>query len=947
MQEISSRRIIMSEIKGMKYFLAIILVGLVLTSGYTGIIGHAESQDTELILRAAVQDEMKTNNILNSNDVWTSHVLWNCYEGVVQGNPNTLDPVPYILIGLETNGQPGIQENERMLPPKSTGFLPPSNAPGISNEWKHNESFQNPANSLTEAHKNRNQIIAYYDFTNVTFHDGEQADIRDVLFSYHILAMHPNWYTGIAPLMNDGGLSGGYSSERWLWVWQVDDGDTNDMTAALRFQITINYAQLWVDTLSIPLFPQHVWESTGELRLPDGTYRSNLHSDFGYAIDSGGYGVPTDHGELAEFNLMGVNGAMDWDPRADEVIGTGMFKFKEFIPGQHSKIVRNEEYLVMETGGLSIHKPHITAVLFIKYNSPTQATMALKRGDVDIILWSIPPDFINDLNNNPNITIVSNPEPGFFYLAFNMRKSMFGYPKNDPTLGDKGKHLRRAIAHIVNKKMIVDVYLQGYGIIAEGPVSSLNTFWFNSSLPKYDFNIQYAMDFMDQKGLVDGDSNIWRDIDLYEGGEQDGEIEIIAPTADYDPIRAQACLLIREDMRSAGINVKCTHLSFGALLDRINNRDFDMYILGWSIGSTDPDYLYSFFYSMNADRGQNYPGYRSEKFDEIILKSRSETDPSERQELIRWAQGILLEDLPYNVLYYRKNLEAYRSDRFTGWVVTAKGSIFNYWSLMNIKRPTNIFLRTTITVASAVSSNNSEPITVTVRDQDGNRVKDAMVNITVDLGNLTLGGNDYGNSWEGLSNINGQVSPNFRAPYIKPTNVSMVNGTKVSITVKASKGEYDDSALKSVFISVFPVGVPFLSVTIDLTHGDLVNEGESTEIDIRVRDQDQKEVDSTRVTIFATPTDLTIAPNNGTTSNGGKLEGIVLTAPEVDEDTVYTIQASPSKASHKGINGTTDLTVIDVIDDFEPDDFTFIILIAVISIIAASSVVYFLRRRRR
>jgi ABC-type transport system substrate-binding protein len=913
-----------------------IVVGVLAFGGFSGTMEPARSEG-EIVLKAAVQDEMKTTNILNSNDVWTSHVLWQSFEGVIQLDRNTLNPVPYILEGLEWNGDLGLQSEERALPPTPgiPGFLPDELS---SKPLKHDADFQNPANQYTEANKDQNQIIAYYNFAGVTFHDGEPVDIMDVLFSYHLLALHPRWYTDISPLMDQGGITGNYSTDRWLWIWPIDDNDGNSNTAALRFHITTNYAQLFSSTMSVPIFPQHVWEGTGKVRQSDGSYKTNVHDgvDFGYAIDANGKGVSTTHPTLDEFDI--TNKAMGWEPEYDEIIGTGMFKFLEFVQGSHAKVVTNQDYLEMPAA--DIHVPYIDAIEFIKFSTPQQATMGIKKGEADIILWSVPPDFISDLQSDPNVAITSNPEPGFFYLTFNMRTEMFGYQGGDPANGDDGIELRKAIAQLIDKKTIVDYYLQGYGIIADGPVSPLNTFWYNSTLPGYDFDVNAAQARLTANGYIDQDGDGWRDM-IPGGTDDDAQIELLAPTADYDPIRAQACILIETHLKAAGINVFCNHQAFGTIISKIDARTFQMYILGWSIGGTDPDYLYSFFYSLNSERGQNYPGYKSTAFDDVILASRTEMVQSKRQELIKEAQGILANDMPYNVLYYRKNIEAYRLDRFTGWVTTASGSLFNYWSLMNIKQPSDKFLRTTTTVASAVSSNKTETITVTVRDQDRNVVKDAMVNIEIFEGNLSYQGTFYGLELEKLSNANGQLIVKYKAPY---TNNE--NGTKVEINVWATREGYDDSGIKSSFMTVFPPGVKFLSVTISLNFGDLIDESESTEIEIKVKDQDLNPVDGANLNLSSTPTDLTIEPSSGSTSNGGVMEDIVVTAPKVTTDTQYVIMASPSKGAMKGVNGTVELTILDIPAPPSTPGFDILTVIAVISMAAIVYGVIATRRKK-
>jgi ABC-type transport system substrate-binding protein len=646
---------------------------------------RADAEPYGGILKVAVKDELDTTNIMNTATLeWSLKVLGPVYDTPIRIDKVTGNPLTHILRGLETNGVPGLQPGEKALPPISaTGFLPSENA-ALPPEWKHNAFFQDPLNQLTEADFDQNQIIAYYDFNGVMFHDGEQVDVMDLIFSYHIAALHPLWYPSVAPLMDDGGLMGNYSADRWLWIWEVDDADSNPLTSAVRIHLTTNYALIWTDTLGIPIFPRHVWEDTGKIREAGGSYKVNIHSDFGRAIDpnSKGYGVnEIKYPTWKKYNLL--TGAMVWEPLHDEVIGNGPFKFKEFIPGSHSTLDTYFDYYPS--------RAYIDRILFVKYATPQQVILALLKGEVDANAGTFPPDFLPDLTADPNVALLQVHDKYFSYLGFNMRSSMFGYPMGDPVNGDQGKPLREAIAHLVDKTTIVNFYLQGYGVVADGPVTPLSPFWYNSSLPSYDFDINTAKAILDANGYVDNDADGWRDLDPNIPGEQDGQIELLAPVADYDPILAQSCILIETNMRDAGINVQCNHQSFGSIMTRINARTFQMYILYWDKSvmnpwsmdqNADPDYMYDIKHSLNSERGRNYFGYQDSIFDQVILDSRKEIDLSKRQTLIKWAQGKIAEDIPICPLFYRSNTWAYRNDRFINW--TVQNSIFNYWSYVGI-----------------------------------------------------------------------------------------------------------------------------------------------------------------------------------------------------------------------------------------------------------------------
>jgi hypothetical protein len=333
---------------------------------------------------------------------------------------------------------------------------------------------------------------------------------------------------------------------------------------------------------------------------------------------------------------------------------------------------------------------------------------------------------------------------------------------------------------------------------------------------------------------------------------------------------------------------------------------------------------------------------------------------------------------------------------------------------MNIDRPSEKYLRTTIKVASAVSSFKNESVTVTVRDEAKTEVQGASVTLTAEQGgfylfhlpisdnqylkndttidpalvqkfedngislsagavmtNVTIvtdNGNlsywqimdsgkiywfeedsstqqlyVYGSRWDAmtLTNANGQVQPKFKAPY-----TDNENGTRIGISVQASKTGYDPSGIKSVFIVVFPPGAQFISVTIDLKFGDIINEKESTEIAVLVKDQDGNPVDGASLTIAAAPTDLEIEPNTGTSANGGKMEGIVLTAKEVESDTQYTISVIPTKVGSKGVEGSVVLSVIDTTVPPSTPGFDALTVVAALSIAAITYGIIRLRRKK-
>ncbi len=269
----------------------------------------------------------------------------------------------------------------------------------------------------------------------------------------------------------------------------------------------------------------------------------------------------------------------------------------------------------------------------------------------------------NDINDNQiyenDYGIYSATDKGFFYLSYNMRLTSFGYLNNDTAQGDYGKPLRQAIAHCIDKEYIVNTLFNGAGFVADGPVSPAFPEWKNNSLPQYAFDTSEANNSLNSAGWVDSDFDGWRERpDGAEiGSSPGGVIEILVPTYEYDPERAEAGDMIAEAMRSIGINASAMHLEFGTIVERIEQKDFDMYILGWNVAPDPIDYLYAFFHSDNVEFGQNYPGYRNATFDALIDHARNTSDMEEKYQDVKDCQANLAENLPYDVLYFKSPIE--------------------------------------------------------------------------------------------------------------------------------------------------------------------------------------------------------------------------------------------------------------------------------------------------
>ncbi|MCK5037561.1 MAG: PKD domain-containing protein [Thermoplasmata archaeon] len=618
-------------------------------------------------LRIAMQSDMMTTNPLIAGDDWTWMVLERIYDAPMRANTDTDELMPYIAVGS-------------------------ANVSGIGGDatWGWDDLDIGAFGMTPQADWNLTSGIAeatiFYDFTGVTWHDDTQMTIHDVMFSYHVQAQLPGWVSGIKCLMDKGGEAGSnFSDTHYLHIEKVyESGD--HLQAALRFELQVQYADFFKDTLAVFLLPYHIWGNTISGQAVDDIM---IWSDPGYTKD---------HAKAWDSAA-----ALFWDNLIP--IGSNAFEFDHWDKDLIVKVNTWRDHFYKEGWtpaydpmGMA-YQPNIDSITFKVYKTSEQAVLALKNDNVDLIGWSIPPTYAPFIENEPDLAIKQSIQNGFNYLAYNMRddKRSFGY---DAGGVDIGKPFRKAVAHCIDKQTIVHSLLQDYGIAGDGPISPISI-WYNNTIPKYAFDPTEAKNILANAGyrLEDGSTgataianagpgNWWVNPDgSFIGNAADGVIEILTTPADYDPVRAHSCLMIVSQLQDIGINAESITMDIGSLVNRIDQRDFDMYILGWAISTEPPEYLYDFFHSANAAAGLNYPGYSNVSFDADIDLARSTGDENERFQAIGDAHASIAYDLPYDVLYYRTNIEAYRSDSFTGWMVGPSGSIFNDGSIWNIKQP--------------------------------------------------------------------------------------------------------------------------------------------------------------------------------------------------------------------------------------------------------------------
>ncbi len=341
----------------------------------------------------------------------------------------------------------------------------------------------------------------------------------------------------------------------------------------------------------------------------------------------------------------------------------------EYASGGYKEVMDGAEWSFGDQSGDVTSEytegPWFDSVLFSIYNVDA-AILALEAGEVDFILTpnGLSRGQVDQLSGNPSISTVSNPANGFRYLAFNFNVS----PLDDTAV-------RQAVNCMIDKDFLTQNLMQGAAIPVYTIVPEGNGFWYNPDVTIFCAGMT-AQERMEESVRILTDAGYTWEVEPTWNEDRGGsaewgtgltmpdgtpfpEMELLAPSAGYDPLRATAGVYIEQWMNQLGMPVEANLTNFNNILDVVfGSGEWDMYILGWGVTAY-PDYACDFFYTGG---GFNTPNYSNPDFDAMCDEFYAETDIDAAKVQNYALQEMLATELPYVYLFTTPMWDAWNND---------------------------------------------------------------------------------------------------------------------------------------------------------------------------------------------------------------------------------------------------------------------------------------------
>ncbi|MBT2486262.1 MULTISPECIES: ABC transporter substrate-binding protein [unclassified Microbacterium] len=364
-----------------------------------------------------------------------------------------------------------------------------------------------------------------------------------------------------------------------------------------------------------------------------------------------------------------------------DVVGSGPFVLESYAANQSIVLKANETFW---RGA-----PKIDRIQYVYYTNSDAQVQALKAGDVDLVTGLTPTQF-DALEGVDGITTHSGEGRRYHSISINVgQQTRDNVPYGTGSEALKDVEVRQALRLGTDTKTLLDKVLAGEGVQA--------TSFIPSSFPKWHlsdeddvivgFDPEAAKAKLDDAGWVPGADGI---------REKDGARLTLRLLTDAEDVNEQSIAdFFVPWMKDIGIEITVESTDSDTISAKAVSGDYDLYFSGWSV-NPDPDYQLGINTCTNLPTatdgtgGTTQDGYCNPEFDEMYAEQRSEIDPEKRQEIVHDMLALNYEDTAQVATWYANSLEAYRSDRFTGFTLQPKetGIIANqagYWGYLTVE----------------------------------------------------------------------------------------------------------------------------------------------------------------------------------------------------------------------------------------------------------------------
>ncbi len=307
-------------------------------------------------------------------------------------------------------------------------------------------------------------------------------------------------------------------------------------------------------------------------------------------------------------------------------VGTGQYKFVEWIEGDHLTLELNKDWWGYDAdicGGTALADADAGFKTITFKPVPESATRVamIQSGDAQLI-WPIPTESVSVLESDPNVASFQGDGIVVRYFMMNTQKAPF----NDV-------RVRQAIDYAINKEAYIQVVKNGLAIPATSIIGPAVQYYKGNDPRPYDPEKAKAL--------------------LAEAGYPDGfttSVMYANTTANQKQVE-----FLKQQLEQVGINLELNGLESAVVNQKVQDTDapgaeaeVECYVIGWSPSTGDADWGIRPLVAIESEPPMSYNicYFENEELEGYIKTGLESADDATRKEAYAKAQDLLWEETP-------------------------------------------------------------------------------------------------------------------------------------------------------------------------------------------------------------------------------------------------------------------------------------------------------------
>ena len=365
----------------------------------------------------------------------------------------------------------------------------------------------------------------------------------------------------------------------------------------------------------VSIYRQSLENITGITKIDENAIKVKLSENMANALEIMTFPILPKH--IFQNNQAQLLGQEDLN-----IVGTGMYKIKEYDKSRKISLVRNNDYWR--------DKPYIEGIDVLIVPDEKAQLSLFENGDIDFVYTDIVDwgKYADDKTVRHEEFVISNYE----FIGVNFRKDILN-----------NINVRKAIAYSIDREKIVNNICLGHATVVDYPVMP-GSWLYDYGKIQLGLNSNLASAFLDRAGYTLKENSDFRT------DEKGKTINLRLITNTDNSLRDQIALFIQDDLNKIGIQLEIEFLEWDDLREQLITNNYDLFLGGWELSHI-PD-ITNMFHSSAID-STNFIAYNSEELDILLDTYLTSGNSVLKKQKLGDIEEHIVKELPYISLFFK------------------------------------------------------------------------------------------------------------------------------------------------------------------------------------------------------------------------------------------------------------------------------------------------------